>query len=200
MARLLTLLLFAMISLVAAAPVPREAKKPRTDYFPTQVGSKWIYKHTKNAEWQRTDVITSVEQIDDAKIIYVGTLTEDGSVEHREKMKLSPLGLFKMDLSDQETDFLTRHLKFPIHSGDEWECLMRGKMGTATCEGIEEVDVPAGRYHAVKIVARRKTETIELGEVEATGWFVLGIGPVKWGFGSGDAAEVLHSFTAGPGK
>ncbi len=180
---------------VVAAPIPRAAQKPRIDYFPTQVGSKWVYKNTQNADWERTDVITSVEEMDGVKIVRVGTLTQSGAVEHRQTMRLSPSGLFQVNVTREGKESSTCFLKLPIQSGDKWECLCEGdKGGVATCEGIEEIEVPAGRFKAAKVVARWKTQNI--GGGEAGGWFVPGIGPVKWQYGHG-AATVLHSFTAG---
>jgi hypothetical protein len=161
------------------------------------VGSKWVYKNTQNADWERTDVITAVEEEDGAKVIRVGTLTRSGTVEQRQTMRLSPRGLFQLNVTREDPGASTCFLKLPIRFGASWECLVGGTRGVATCEGIEEVGVPAGRFKAVKVVARWKTQNLAGGE--ASGWFVPGIGPVKWQRGDG-AATVLHSFTAGDEK
>jgi hypothetical protein len=185
--------------LAATAPVPRDAQKPRIDYFPTQVGSKWVYKNTENPDWERTNVITSADEKNGAMIIRVGTQAEDGTVEHRETWKLSPSGLFQCHESREDEEAPTRYLKFPIQVGDKWDCRCTGgTMGVATCMGCEEVEVPAGRFKAVKVVARWKTQNIGGGEARV--WFVLGIGLVKCDWGDGGAATVLHSFTAGETK
>jgi hypothetical protein len=189
LARWCLLLIAFILPMAIGAPIPPQAKKPRIDYFPTRVGSKWVWKNNQNEDWQRTDIITSIEEVDGAKLIHVGTVNKNGTVEHRESMRLSQEGLFQVHKDQEGINSSHCFLKFPIELGAKWECFFAGEIGNAICERIEEIEVPAGRFNAVKVVVTSKPSNIRGGK--AIGWFAIGIGPVKWG---GRTTEVRTFF------
>jgi hypothetical protein len=90
-------------------------------------------------------------------------------------------------------------LKLPAKPGDTWTTELSGKgqprKTIYTYRGEEEVEVPAGKFKALKIESEMETGK----SVRATFWYVAGIGMVKSSTKFGDTERVyaLKSFTAG---
>jgi hypothetical protein len=193
----LSVITFALVPLATvtpAAPVPKDAGKTVL-YFPTSVGAKWVYKSGKT-EW--VEQVTAVEEKDGAWVVTIGDVVGD-KVTPSYKRLVSPNGLFTGPGGLKEVRFALTLLKLPAKPRDEWEWA-RDKGGAMICTvvGTEVVEVPAGKFRAVRVESTLRNG--EDTEPVQTGWFAPGVGQVKlvlWG-GDGELSTVLKSFT--PGK
>ena len=80
-------------------------------------------------------------------------------------------------------------LKAKFRSGDSWDVADGGKR---TAYGPEEIEVPAGKYTAVRVVWER-------GEEKVTSWYAVGVGEVKRmqeRGGTKTVTRILKSFEA----
>ena len=179
-ALVLTLVPFA---LVPAAPVPKGAGKPVL-YYPTTVGTKWVYQYEGSGEVVQT-AITAAEEKDGAVVLTIGLVTGDKADPYW-KVLVSPKGLFQGDGGLAEEKFPHPLLTLPIKPGEKLE--VTGKP-TRTVVGIEEVEVPAGKYQAARVESEGLTE-----------WFAPGVGCVKTVRGpkTAEITTVLKAFI--PGK
>jgi hypothetical protein len=97
-------------------------------------------------------------------------------------------------------------LRFPVKAGDSWvvdipsqEGGLQGSTGTATVGDVEEVQVPAGKFRAVRVdVTITAVDGKPLAKPRrATRWYAPGVGLVKVAAGTG-VTRALKAFT--PGK
>lgn len=76
------------VSLTPATPAPKNVKQPVL-YFPTKVGTKWVYD---TGDSEVTLVITKVEENDGAMLVSVGKVGKDGKVVASEQVEVSKNG------------------------------------------------------------------------------------------------------------
>jgi hypothetical protein len=183
-----------VLAIAPAAPVPKEMPP----YFPTQVGTKWVYQ---DGDTEEVQVITAVEESTKGKVITVGKV-KDGQVVPWYEMLASDKSLSKLWCPSGQFDPPLCQLKLPPRPGDKWEfdsslsAVRFEYKGAARVREPEWVEVPAGRYWAVAVevdVTGGPNDT----PFQKTVWFAPRIGRVKevWSFGR---EMVLKSFT--PGK
>src|SRR5262245_24881451 len=198
------LAVFALVALflpsAPAAPVPKEADKPPV-YFPTRVGDKWVWGWVGD-KTEFTEVVTAVEVKNGAKIITVDT-TADGWRASK-KYSLSEEGLFRLSHNDHQYKSPWCILKTPYRAGEKWVVDTVDHFGvevksTHTIGDLEWVEVPAGRFRALRVDVEHAGEKPPL---TATAWYAPGVGQVKMvarsRAGKEEGAVVLKSFT--PGK
>jgi hypothetical protein len=171
------------VVLAPAAPVPKGADGPVL-YYPTTVGTKWVYQRDGSDELIRT-TITAAEEKDGGAVLTIGLLTGDKANPYW-KVFVSPKGLFSGDGGLDEQKFPNPLLKLPVKAGEKWE--VPGKP-TRTVVGAEEVEVPAGKFRAVRVESEGLTE-----------WFAPNVGCVQTVARSanGETKTVLKTFA--PGK
>lgn len=164
----------------AAAPVPKVKGTPF--YFPTTVGARWVYE-TPGGELE-TAVVSAVEK--DGDDLIVSREGADGTRTAYTKMVVSPDGL------RQEREFtggkLGWVLKANVKAGDSWDTPEGGKR---TVHGPEAVEVPAGKFTALRV------EWEQFGG-KCTSWYAPGVGEVKRVVKRGETETVtraLKSFT-----
>jgi hypothetical protein len=202
MTRPLVLLSAVLVSLagVPAAPVPPPPKTPPL-YFPTTVGTRWVYQ-TQGEKRESVEVVMEVKEKDGEKWVAVGSECE-GKVEYHHAISVSDKGLAVVDTSVSDLDEPSWLLKLPHKAGNKWDygiapaCVGQWK-GTALADGPEKVTVPAGRFEAIRV----KVDITFAGDRRrVTTWYAPGIGKVKEivTTDSGDRVEVLKSFTPGKG-
>jgi hypothetical protein len=78
--RKLLLVLFVAgmaVSMMQATPVPKNVKQPVL-YFPTKVGTKWVYDSSDGRE--HTEVVTKVKENHGVMLVSVGRVGKDGKV------------------------------------------------------------------------------------------------------------------------
>jgi hypothetical protein len=224
----LAALLLAPVALYAAAVLPDEIPhdygEPTSPaaFFPTTVGSKWVYRQRTSArgvtenELREVRIVTSVAERDGERIVTVRELEGEGDAFTLVEWAVSEAGLRQRALPDplQHNPFDKAgmwHTVLPARlvSGASWveDSSSSRSHADITVAGWETVRVPAGSYHAlrVSIVLRffvRQTKNDPLPEYRGTCWFVPGIGEVKREVVSVDRSyryqNELLSFTPGP--
>src|SRR4051812_37098401 len=84
-----------VLGLATAAPVPRGADRPVL-YFPTKVGTKWVYRGTSAAmTWEVTQVVTAVNDEGGAKVVTV-EVRPNGTTADAYRVAVSGAGVFKL--------------------------------------------------------------------------------------------------------
>jgi hypothetical protein len=196
------LLAFAGSAAVSAAPVPKNVQNEL--YYPTKVGAKWTYssKTEKGAASEITEVVTDVEKKGDGVYhVSVGRPFKD-RVSVYQKIEVSGKGLFRVGAGGGAAMTPPRTLlKVGAKPGDTWEHKpgeKQGQPGKYVFRGEEEVEVPAGKYKALKVEA--EIEFTKGRPSQVTYWYAVGVGPVKTVTKNGDSerVQVLKAFD--PGK
>jgi hypothetical protein len=162
-------LAFVSVGSLPAAPVPTHLmKKGDVLYFPTTVGTKWLYRDTGNAEVAYE--VSNVEDHADGKFVTVtgghGPCT----------WLVSPSGLFITAMGTQKCDPPTPMLRLPLSSNKKWEFQQKGGPGLKglfAASGPEEVEVKAGKFITIKV------ETEWVGNNKPTVWYAPGVGVIK---------------------
>jgi len=164
---------------LAAAPVPK-GKAPL--YHVTTVGDKLTCEvKAGDAVTEHTDTVTAAEEKDGAVVVTVSR-GAPGRVKPAEKIVVSETGLMVVSDDFREYDPPVARLKLPAKAGDEWDSTpANAKLGDVTGRtnkviGEEEVEVPAGKFKAVRV-----DTTISLsGErFVVSHWYAPGVGVVK---------------------
>jgi hypothetical protein len=191
----------SVLSLAPAAPVPKGADKPVL-YFPTKVGTTWVYDNSYSGETE--EVLTAAREKDGATIVSVATVGAHGELFPARRLAVSGRGLHLVQDGNGESKAPCPWLRLPHKPGDTWT------HGDASyCAGAaERVRVPAGDYLAVRVDC---SGTIPLNDGTAlkytsSDWYAAEVGLVKrvaesWTPGGPRLRPlviVLKSFT--PGK
>ena len=183
------------LALLGAAPVPAPAPRPRqVSYFPTTVGTKWVYQE---GEDEHVEVITAVTEKDGAKLVTVGSEWK-GEVTPRYLLAVSEKGIAHVAADVAELDEPAWALKFPHTPGKRWDFVLAVKgvgkwSGTATAGAAVVVEVPAGKFDAIPV----ECDINFIGERRRfTRWFAPDVGEVKSAV-LGAKERVLKQFTRG---
>jgi hypothetical protein len=199
------LLAFALVAPAATAAPTLKGKE--VYYHPTTEGDKRVYESRDGDRVRETaDVVIKVEKKGETLIVTVGR-----------EIKGETRAIGKSEVSDKGVTVLmsgpfplkTPHpkLKLPAKAGDQWTYESDGGDGPAgsktthTVAKEEEVEVPAGKFKALRV----DSELTVVGlAVESTrrrsDWYAPRVGLVKSVINSGprESTMVLKSFT--PGK
>jgi len=187
--RLSILVLFAA-SAAIAAPVPK-GEKPEELYFPVQVGAKWVMAIGR-LTW--TETVTKVQEKEGKYNVTVSREQGDATVEVA--YEVSKDGVFRTSWAGMEEDKPRLFLKLPYKEGTTWthERIQAGGrqnvVQTHTMGKQEEVEVPAGKYKAIRVES--VVEFLD-GPQKLTEWYAAGIGMIKMEFS--DGAIELKEFT-----
>jgi hypothetical protein len=187
------LVVFGFVS-GTAFPAPEPAPSPRPKkpvlYFPTTVGTKWVYR-TPALNDEFTVVVTDVKEKGDAFIVTTSLLSEEGKPVHEKKVAVSERGVAGVDGDKVSFDAANLELKLPYKEGETWE------HDGITCRVLkrERVKVPAGEFDAIPVEI-----TYEVGHrtFRVVHWHAPGVGLIKRGDHKDGPGTVLKSFT--PGK
>jgi hypothetical protein len=196
----------ALLSGGPAAPPPPVPTPPL--YFPTSVGTARVYRQG-NREF--ADKVCAVENKDGVYVVTMGRRTTNRWLPGRGNvfyvpgavMVVSVAGVFQLScgfkLAHAKAGFDPPLclLKLPHRPEDCWHWeFPEGRGPTHTPRGAEVVEVPAGRFRAVRV----DSEPAGGGEgFRETHWYAPGVGLVKAvsDDGSGPVTCVLTSFTPG---
>jgi hypothetical protein len=194
----LTLLTPLVGATTTAAPVPVHLM-PKL-YFPTRVGAKWVYQVREN-EW--TLSVTAVEQVDDGTLVSVTNHRPNGKSFLDEKMLVTRGGLTQVETSEGKLGSPWCRLKIPCIVGEKWESDCSNEFFVQKWEcttlGTEEVEVPAGKFTAVRVRSVLVSEArevpsslpgginphlmqlprIHLPAPKLVAWYASGIGLIK---------------------
>jgi hypothetical protein len=186
----------------SAVPAPRPKDEPvPPDYYPAAVGTVWVYD-MNNGNGEQVRRVSAVEDKDGAKVV---TLEERGATRWipAERAAVSPSGVRLIEFAGHTVEPYVS-LKYPVRAGDTWDFDMppqvglTGYSGTVTVLGEEVVEVPAGKFKAVKVERILKTEDGKplAKPTKITVWFAEGVGRVKVSNSAG-CELALKSFTRG---
>lgn len=191
----LSALALLMPVLAVAAPVPKE--KGKELYFPVEIGAKKVMQRTGGvggAE-EYTQTVTKVEEKDG--VFTVTVHQESGGRDWPTLVyEVSVKGVFQKKAGGGKETEPAPLLKLPAKEGDTWEADQ--PKGTVTVGKEEEVEVPGGRFKAVKVEVTRPGGRGQ--SPKTTLWYAPGVGLVKQVIATGGADRVteLKAFT--PGK
>jgi hypothetical protein len=202
MPRLVTLLLVPVAALAVAAPVPKDQKGVL--YYPTTKDSKWTYstRSPTGGVSETSEVVTDVEKKADGHDEGpVGRVIKD-RVTVFQKIEVSARGLSRVGAGGGAAmDPPRTLLKVGAKVGDTWDHNPKpgqGQPGKYVFRGDEEVEVPAGKYKALKVEA--DIEFTKGQPSRVTYWYAPGVGQVKivTKDDKGERVQELKAFT--PGK
>jgi hypothetical protein len=190
-----------LTALSSAAPAPKDPKAAA--YFPTTVGTKWVYEEPGFGE--SVHEVTAVETKGEATLVTVSYAYPGGRSPEPEpqgvyQLRVTADGLYELPRKF-EGNFPPRcALKLPFAPGKEWEWSLDGGVLVVKYKatGPEEVKVPAGSYKAARVDCVLAVDEVRF---EYSVWYAPGVGVVKRQSGNKGVVEhttVLKSFT--PGK
>jgi len=202
MLRLLALIaLFALVlgcapSAAPLAPVPSGAGQ-LVMYFPTRVGTKWVYEQSWDDDFVET--VTAVEEKDGRYIVTVATTALDdpeGLNPGIEKYLVSADGVFcvasavQSETDRKDFDLPICLLKLPYKLGDKWGDPKTSR-GESVTGKVETVKVPAGTFEAIRV--DRTVSPGRIGTGEYSYWYTPYVGAVKMKIN--DKVVQMKSFT-----
>ena len=174
-------ILLAALPGLAQESAPKAKTKDSTpDYYPLKVGTKWHYQI--NAGGQKVTIVYQIAKIESVNGKPLAVLEQliNGEVQGTEHIGVESGGVFRYRYKEFEVSPPVCLLKYPVKEGSSWDT--ETKIGTQQFtvsgreRGIEEVEVPAGKYQAVAV----KIETTVKGsKVSNTYWFAPDVGIVK---------------------
>ncbi|MBP3954674.1 hypothetical protein J8F10_05175 [Gemmata sp. G18] len=175
-----------LIASTQAAPVPKHLMRNNEAlYFPTTVGTKWVY--VLNGQNETTDEITAVEDKGGGKLVTVNGNSNDPTC-----WQVSGAGVFIVSMGKEVCNPAIPMLRLPHEKGAAWtsQSLNADKIrGLFASHGPEPVEVGAGKFQAIRV----EVEWVQNNKV--TFWYAPEVGVVKAG---GGLIKELKSFT--PGK
>lgn len=170
-----SLVLFVLTLSAIAAPVPK-AIKAIPDFYPSTVGTKWVYTNEDGTNEHSREV--TVSSTKDGVTDFTVTWKEDGSTQIWELRK-DATGVFRTKQDGSEFNPPHKLLEPKMAAGDEWtsEYTFGGggkykytrKVGKA-----EKVKTPAGEFTAVPLVSGNARANGD----ETTLWYAEGVGLV----------------------
>ncbi len=166
-----------------AAPVPTHLMPPIPFYFPITAGAKWVYV-SPTGEEQVIEVVDVKRDGDDL------VFSRKGDYVPSDKIIVSVDGLrYTRDTADGKTTGGVM-MKAKFRQGESWRMLDGSER---TISGPEVVEVPAGKFNAIKVVVSDYNQII---------WYAAGIGEVKRSSAGGEETVIrsLKSFTPGERK
>jgi hypothetical protein len=190
------------VALVAAAPVPTHLMpKDPPLYHPVQKGTRWVYEGGLH---EGTFVISAAEkdEKDKTTVVTIAQVQPGGKEEPYQKLAVSRRGVLWL-ANPSPLDTPVWLIKNPVKAGEAWDfqtsgpAVVEGK-GTRRVVGVETVEVPAGKFTAVRVeedftgIFNGKP----IDRFRQTVWFAPGVGIVQSDFEG--IKTVLKSFT--PGK
>jgi hypothetical protein len=189
--------LLLALPLAPGAPRPKEKERPPS-YFPVQVGFKGVYDEGR---FETTWEVAAVEEKDGETVVTIHQISADGKTEPYEKVSVSAKGLYRLEVFKFRVDPYC-FLRFPVKKADSWEydvagqAGLRGVKGTMTVGPVEEVEVPAGKFKAVRVdmVVTRANDAALAQPERGTVWYDPEVGLVKLTSDQG-FTRVLKSFT-----
>jgi hypothetical protein len=190
--------LVAIVALTLAAlsgpAAPRlKDPSPPSDYFPTAVGTRWVYT-TPTADL--VEVITAVAEKDGVTLVTIGNEVPGGKATPIRTIEIRSDGLFLAEEAGKGYNPPVCLLKLPVQVGDSWTTAThRADLGRIQFprQAVEMTDLQtrAGRFQAVRVQGETVFENGGQSQPSVY-WYARGVGLVQLD------DRVLKSFT--PGK
>jgi hypothetical protein len=189
---LLTLLTVTVVAQKSKAPV----KAPAPDYFPLRVGDSWKYRNTSGESEFTLKVVSAEKQADGTMLYLIEKLagakiqlwyskTSEWVLQHRESYPEHEGLEIKYAPAKQ-------YLRNPLVAGAKWNWAGKSVTQNDLNEshqviGPEMVEVPAGKFMAMKIVS----QISEASPKTVTTWYAKGVGMVKY---VTDAGQIHYGY------
>jgi hypothetical protein len=178
-----TLVIGLLLTLTGLAGQAQDKEKPRSqpapNYYPLEAGNEWQYRLTANQKTISTTArIAKVETIDGVALARLET-NVGGKTAASEHLQQTDKGVFRHRFNGVQSIPPFLLLKYPAKSGIRWSGEFKNgvEMAKYTCHMDEEtVEVPAGEFKAIKVVADVDTGQLQL---RTTYWFAQDVGIVK---------------------
>ena len=164
------------------APIPKNTGKTYF-YFPTQVGTGWVYEQNWGDDYVET--VTAVEEKGGRYLVTVATTSlddPDGLQPGIMRYLVSEEGVFvtgsalESETDRKEHDPPFRLLKLPFRAGDKWGSA-ESSGGESVMAKIETVKVPAGTFETIRVDGRVAPN--QIGEGNYSFWYAPRVGAVK---------------------
>lgn len=170
--------------LAQAAPEAGDA------WFPLAEGNRWVYRNDYDEETEMIHEVTGAEAVGEARCLILEYRThleaeKRTRVLRKEWLEVTPEGVrihkVVRGLSTYPVEEPFFKLKRELRSGDVWGGGTRGSEYAPRyrmqVEGDEEVEVPAGKYGAVRM--RVSIESGDRHAAEGHEWYARGVGLVR---------------------
>lgn len=188
----LTRLGLAIASALILAPVPRPAAASPAagdTYYPLAKGGKWVYSTDYADDTELIHEVTGTEKVGEVDCFIVEHKTVGPTlgtrVMRREWLAADGDGtlIHKVSRGKSELDVVKPFFKIKhiLRKHDEWKGQAKAEENPPQydyrVEGEEDVEVPAGKYKAVKVHV--KIESGSRHAAEGTEWYAKNVGIVK---------------------
>jgi len=156
-----------MLLLILASLLPQETE----DYFPLKPGMAWEFENADGKT--ETKSVGDAKKIGDREYRLVRNALVGTPPERDIPAVVSAGGVTLFDEHDQVD---VCWLKLPAKPGAEWTHKSRVGRLAMTLSGEEEIEVPAGKYKALKVVADLE---VNGAKGRMTIWYAKGVGEVR---------------------
>ncbi len=174
------------------APKPAETAPV---YFPSKVGDTRVYR-LSNAEI--TETITSSDKKDEVMSLEMETTFPVGS-KLKTLVRITDKGMFKTAEGETTYDPPICILPSPATPSKTWEFEYQvndtKRTGKARIVGLEEVEVPAGKFKCIRVDS--DYPGADGTTICISSWYAANVGLVKEAHGKNEMS-CLKSFEAGP--
>ena len=199
MFRLALLVTLVAIFPLAAAPLPK-AKDGHTHFLPTRVGDKRVSEiRGGDSAFELAEVVSEVEQKGDVVRVTMSKQL-NGASPTEWTFEVTGTGVVLVATGGKDLATPRPYLRLPAKPGSSWtwdqeEPGVAPAKVTRTVAGWEVVEVPAGKYRALKV--ETKLESPRVPTLTGTYWFAPGVGEVKAVLNTSidEQTIVLKSFT-----
>ncbi|QEG29293.1 hypothetical protein GobsT_40880 [Gemmata obscuriglobus] len=179
------------LSVASAAPVPKHLMKEEP-FWPTAVGTKWVYDVEGKEERY---VISKVRDDPEGQLVSVDQVVGGKNVPYEEVL-VSATRLTRVGWSGKECEKPELLLRAPVEKGDYWSPNYTSSKPRREVVEVKGVEVQAGVFQAVRIECSFRGGMLGPPPIYHE-WYARGVGLVKRVSGNGEV-KVLKSFT--PGK
>lgn len=192
-----------LLALTVTISVVGAKDPPAPVYIATSVGDTMVFElQGPGKRWKSVARVAATEAKDG--VLLVTTVITEGptgsQTERTIRHKVSAVGVFL--LANGKLEFEQPHceLRLPAKAGETWEQPVPGSPGESMkvkVVGEEEVEVPAGKFRAVKVEYSYAFPGSATVAYHGTSWFALGRGAVKVvvRVGEDEVVAALKSFT-----
>jgi hypothetical protein len=176
----------------SAAPVPKHLMpKDEPLLFPTKVGARHV------SIWNGRDLVEEVSKVTPVEggfEVETETVSDDGTRKHCQTVVASKRGVLWTHYEGKKLDPACWAVKLPHAEGNSWQANWGGQVRTLTTTGWEEIEVPAGKFRAIRVTHDESGK----GNPDSSMWYAPEIGCVTWYCTNSKVGRPLKSFT--PGK
>jgi len=179
---------FALLTTSIAA---QKAKAPAPDYFPLRVGDSWKYRSTVS-DAEATIKVVSLEKQSDGTMRYLleksaGAKIQDWYSKTNGWVLMHREAYPEHEGLEMKYEPARQYLKNPLVAGATWNWSGKSTTQNEVQEsnrviGLEAVEVPAGKFRAMKIVSKVSEGASVMTK---TYWYADGVGLIKYTTESG---------------